>query len=202
MASSGHAFIAHTKALSPRVQPKDGGYGLPPHPRNVRSGQLYWPRVGRRRSVLSVRRVTGARVLLSATDRQSETARPTLARLLATRDDGQGRYYQFQGFSPRLYETQAYIWSLDERSAVLCVPEWHPSRPVRLPAQLLPVGARCAGAWLYVRCDLSASSAARLRFSALGPAPKPRSGSLHPPDLSQTEEWGDGDPSRRCPRAA
>jgi hypothetical protein len=65
MGSAGHAFIAHTKALSPRTQSKDGGYGAPPHPRAGRAGQLYWSRSGRRREVMAVRRLERDRAVIS-----------------------------------------------------------------------------------------------------------------------------------------
>jgi hypothetical protein len=167
MGSPGHAFIAHTKSLSPRAQPKDGGYGPPPHPLVIRPGQRYWPRAARRRAVLVVRRVERERAVMDHPDHQQAPVRVTLARLLAPRADGQGRNYQFQGFSPRRYATCAYVWSVDGAEAVLCLPEWHPYRPVRLPLRLLPSDGRRDGAWLRLRCDLSASSAGRLQVADL-----------------------------------
>jgi hypothetical protein len=163
MGSAGHKFIAHTKALSPRAQSKDGGYGPPPHPRVARPGQCYWPRSARRREVLIVTRVDSDRVLLGRRDRSRPPASAAVTRLLAVRADDQGRYYQFQGFAERRYLTLAYVWSISDVEAVLCLPEWHPRRPVRIPPRLLPADARSVGAWLRLRCDLSASSAGRLQ---------------------------------------
>jgi hypothetical protein len=180
--SSGHAFIAHTKALSPRAQAKDGGYGLPPHPRTIRSGQLYWPRLSKRREVLTVRRVERELVVM-AQQGHKQSLRVTLTRLLAVRADGQGQYYQFQGFAPRRYDTRVYVWALDEREAVLCLPEWHPRRGVRLPIRLVPAEARAAGAWLHARCDLSASSAGRLQVADLVTWSEPKPGVLAAPAL-------------------
>jgi hypothetical protein len=165
MGSSGHAFIAHTKALSPRAQLKDGGFGLPPHPVAVRPGQRYWPRSGRGREVWTVRRIEGEDVILEGAGHVQKRLRSD--RLLGVRDDGQGRYFQFQGFAPKRYATFACVVSLSEEGAVLCLPEWHPRRPVPFPVRLLPPTARAASAWLSVHCDLSASSAGRLQLSEL-----------------------------------
>jgi hypothetical protein len=171
MASSGHAFIAHTKALSPSAQSKDGGYGLPPHPIAARSGQCYWPRAGRGRALLVVRALRDDRVKVARGDDTNAVTSLSARRLLAVRPDGQGVYFQFQGFVPRRYETSAYVWSVVDGDAVLCLPEWHPKRRVHLPARLLPPPARRAGAWLRLRCDLSASSAARLQTADLRAVP-------------------------------
>ena len=177
MGSAGHAFIAHTKALSPRAQCKDGGYGPPPHPRDVRAGQRYWPRGNRGRDVLVVCRVDGDRVVVA---RVGDEVRRSLAasRLLATRADGQGRYYQFQGFSSRRYKTLVYVQSVSDHEAILCVPEWHPRRAVRLAARLLPARARQPDKWLQATCDLSASSAARLQPAEFALASPPSGVSL------------------------
>jgi hypothetical protein len=114
-----------------------------------------------------------------------QSLRVTLARLLAVRADGQGQYYQFQGFAPRRYDTRAYVWALDEREAVLCLPEWHPRRGVHLPVRLVPAEARTAGAWLRARCDLSASSAGRLQVADLVSWSKPEGGLLAVPALDE-----------------
>jgi hypothetical protein len=186
MGSSGHAFIAHTKALSPAAQPKDGGYGPPPHPVTVRSGQRYWPRAAHRREVLVVQRAERERIIMGRLDTRRALVRVTPARLLAVRPDGQGQHYQFQGFSPRRYATWAYVWSIDDREATLCLPEWHPRRAVHLPARLLPAEGRRVGAWLRARCDLSASSAGRLQVADLFAAAEPEAGSVMAPALAAT----------------
>ncbi len=183
MGSSGHAFIAHTKALSPAAQAKDGGYGPPPHPGQVRAGQRYWPRAGHRRAVLTVKRVDGARAVLAHPDRGHPSVRVSVDRLLAVRPDGQGRHYQFHGFAPRRYATYAYVSAVQDGHAVLCVPEWHPRRAVHLPVRLLPADSRHSGAWLNARCDLSASSAARLQVADLAIGPPPAMGAIAAPSL-------------------
>lgn len=166
MGSAGHAFIAHTKALSPLAQCKDGGYGPPPHPKLVRPGQRYWPRAGSSRGVLVVRRIDSGWAVAERLGHSPAQRRLAVRRLLEVRPDGQGRYYQFQGFSPRRYRTDAYVGSIGAGEVVLCIPEWHPDRAVRLPRRLLPSGAD-VGTWLHVRCDLSASSAGRLQLADL-----------------------------------
>jgi hypothetical protein len=173
MGSPGHAFIAHTKALSPRAQPKDSGYGLPPHPLAARAGQLYWQRAARTRRVLVVRRLQDDRVVMGTSDDRRAVSTVAAGRLLKTRADGQGLHFQFQGYAPGRYMTSAYVWSVAGDEAVLCLPEWHAGRPVRLFTRLLPATARRAGAWLRLRCDLSASSGARLQPSDLVVAIEP-----------------------------
>jgi hypothetical protein len=171
MGSAGHAFIAHTKALSPRAQHKDGGYGAPPHPLVARAGQRYWARTATRRTVLLVQRVERERVVLQRLGEKGPSTRITIRRLLEVREDGQGRHYQFQGFTPRRYKTHACVCRIEDSDAILCLPEWHPRRPVRLPLRLLPPPAQAENAWLELRCDLGASSAARLQPSDLAEAP-------------------------------
>jgi|ERR1700733_3789312 len=168
MGSPGHAFIGHTKALSPAPQTKDGGYGPPPHPLVLRPGQRFWPRTATRRELLVIRKCDEKRATLSRVgDTSLAAVRASVPRLLQTRADGQGRHYQFHGFVPRRYSTFAYVWSISGAQAVLCLPEWHPRRPVRFPARLVPEPARWQGAWLHLTCNLAASSAARLAPSDL-----------------------------------
>ena len=159
------------------------GYGPPPHPLGVRAGQRYWPRAASVREVLVVARVAGGRASVTAVENRRVRRSLAVARLLAIRADGQGRHYQFQGFLSRRYRAHAYVWALEDREAVLCVPEWHPSRPVRLPARLLPASAVYAGAWVFASCDLSASSAARLQLADLVSTTEPPACAVHPPAL-------------------
>lgn len=182
MGSSGHKFIAHTKALSPRASASGGGFGLPPHPLEIRTGQRFFPRSGERRVAFDVVRVRGDKVTIRREDGALVRALG-LARLLAVGSDGQGKAYQFLGFLPRRYRTVAYVAAVDERDAVLCLPEWHPGRPVRYFPALLPEGARAPGAWITVRCDLSAPSGARLQLADLAAAPAPAPGTVHVPAL-------------------
>jgi hypothetical protein len=182
MGSAGHKFIAHTKSLSPRAQNNGAGYGLPPHPLAVRPGQRFWPRSGTSKRELTVRAIKGDRIVGR---HDGATAAVTVARsrLLLARDDGQGRWFQFQGFVSRRYPTVAHVHAVDERLATLCVPEWHPRRPVRIFRALLPAHADVPGAWLTLVCDLSAPSAARLQPARLAVAEPPSPAAVHAPQL-------------------
>ena len=102
-----------------------------------------------------------------------EAVRITVSRLLARRDDGQGRYFQFLGWSSRHYRTQARVLVLEDQMATLIVPEWHPTRPVPVPSRLLPEPSRMVGAWLTLSADLSAPVAGKLGLTALLPRSKP-----------------------------
>jgi hypothetical protein len=181
--SAGHAFISHTKALSPSSQVKDAGYGLAPHPLAARPGQRFWPRGGRRRRPFVIRRVHRQHGLGVRLDGNREPVRVSLARLLEVREDGQGRHYQFHGFTSRRYDTWAQVCRIEDGQAVLCVPEWHPRRPVRLPVSLVPEPGRSAGVWLRLRCDLSAPTAARLEPSDLTPGYDPGPGTVRRPSI-------------------
>lgn len=112
------------------------------------------------------------------------------ARLAQTRPDGQGEHYQFLGWKPGRYVTWAMVAADGPSSATLALPEWHPERPVRFPSRLLPDGARRSGAWLRVRADLSASSAARLNLVPLAACDDPGAEACHRPG------------ARLCPGAA
>lgn len=181
MGSSGHAFLAHTKALSPAASARDGGWGAPPHPLEVRPGQRYWPRAGRRKRVFVVKRVSGEAVVVQRLDGAEERGRVTRARLLAVRDDGQGRHYAFGGCVPRRYASHATVAAIDGEEAVLVVPEWHPARPVRMPLRLLPLGSATPGAWFRVDADLGAPSAARLQLSGFTAVADPGAERVHRP---------------------
>lgn len=103
------------------------------------------------------------RVLLSA------------SRLLARGGDGQGRYFQFLGWSSRRYRTWATVVRVENQTATLVLPEWHPARPVLLPLRLLPESARAAGARLVLSADLSAPAPGRLGLSSLALSGRPSS---------------------------
>ena len=167
MGAAGHKFIAHTKALSPAPSNADNGWGLPPHPVRARPGQRYWQRRGKHRRLFVVRRVTATAAIGVRLDGEGEPVRVPLVRLLARRADDQGSSYQFQGFAPRSYRTCAFVAELDESEAVLLLPEWHPGRPLRLLDRLLPEDAREPGRWISLKCDLSASSPARLQPNSM-----------------------------------
>lgn len=165
---------ARHKHRSPAPSAADGNYGLPPHPARAGAGQRYVARQSRRHRSLTLAgsadrdgrcraRVECSQQLISV----------SAARLLATREDGQGRHFQFLGFRPRRYRTWAVIASLADHEAVIILPEWHSARPVRLPRRVLPATASGPGRWLRVSADLSASNAGRLNVAVVGICEKP-----------------------------
>ncbi|MGA2165069.1 MAG: hypothetical protein ABSH36_11455, partial [Solirubrobacteraceae bacterium] len=99
----------------------------------------------------------------------------TATRLLARRPDGQGRYYQFLGWSPRRYRTWATVIAIENTTVTLVLPEWHPTRPVRLPIRLLPPSAHTINASVALTANLSAPTAGKL-------APASITNHRHPPN--------------------
>jgi hypothetical protein len=204
MAGSGKKLSgggARTKRRSPAAQPGDGGFGRPPHPLRLLAGQVFFPRVsnGRRRA-FEVARTKDGRVWGTRLDGAREQVSVSATRLLERGEDGQGRFYSFLGYRPRRYRTWAQAAAADGARTVLVVPEWHPARPVRVPAGMLPGDARAPGSWLEVSADLSAASAARLRLVALracAPPPtelccRPRYRSARGVEAGVTPELGAG----------
>lgn len=173
MGAAGKAFISHTKGLSPPAQTKDGGYGPPPHPLRLRTGMKFWPRVGKRKRPFVLRALRGNHALGTRVDGEGETVRVTVARLLATRPDGQGAYYQFLGYPRRRYRTFATVHSVTDNLAILALPEWHPRRPVSFAPGLLPADALEPGAWMRCAADLGAPAAAQLNLADLVRVPDP-----------------------------
>jgi hypothetical protein len=114
-----------------------------------------------------------------------------VARLLAVGADGQGRHVQFVGYTEgRRYATFAVVVDAGEPHSVLCLPEWHPRRPVKFPTALLPEAARRPGAWLRLRADLGAVSAARLNPAELACCLDPGPEICHRPHLEPAERSG------------
>jgi hypothetical protein len=129
---------------------------------------------------LTVRRVgRDGRVLMQPAEMGSQNVSVTIPRLLEPRDDGQGSYYQWLGWAPRRYRTPAQVVSRESASAVLCLPEWHPARPVQLPARLLPSDAARVGAWLECVASLAAPTAGRLEIHVIRAIGAPPTGELH-----------------------
>jgi hypothetical protein len=164
------------KNNSPAAQSKDGGYGLPPHPRAVRPGQRYFPRAGRRRRLLQVVGLDAVRGIVSAKRvDDGHAVQLTSARMLAVSEDGQGLHYQFAGYGQRRYVTYAQVVEVDTRSSLvtLVLPEWHPGKPVRVATRLVPGQQRLRGAWLSCTADLSQPTAAALNVADLEPVGAP-----------------------------
>jgi hypothetical protein len=131
----------------------------------VLAGQRYWPRRAACRRPFAVTSHPRSDVVHGArTDGAHERVRTTAHRLLARRADEQGLHYSFLGWQSRRYRTWAVVMTIDDASATVVLPEWHPGRPVRLPARLLPPRAR-QGCWLTLQADLSAAAAGQLNAS-------------------------------------
>jgi hypothetical protein len=185
MAGTGKNLHGHGKrrtSTSPAAAVSDGGYGIPPHPIRIRSGQKFWPRhsPGRRRRPFVVQAVDHGVVRARRVDEAREPVRIAVARLQETRPDGQGQHYQFMAWTPRRYRTWATVVTISAAEATLVLPEWHPGRPVRLPVRFLPEPARAVEAWIELKATLSAPSAGRLNVDEFrackdpGPARCPR----------------------------
>jgi hypothetical protein len=184
MGASGKKLLGHgqrRKSTSPAASVADGRFGSPPHPICARVGQKYWPLAGHRRRAFVVRSVDGDGVVKALrVDGNKERLTIAAERITAIKADGRGRYYSFLAWVPRRYRTWAVVMSVLEEQAILVLPEWHPGRPIHLPARLLPQDARVSGAWLSLKADLSVVAG----------------GQLNPADLVGCEDPGEG----QCPR--
>jgi hypothetical protein len=178
-----HGHGARSSARSPAAAVTDTGHARPPHPIRVRVGQKFWPRAGRRRRPFVVIRV-GRDGLVAGrrTDGEHEPVHLTALRLLATRNDGQGRHYSFLAWTPRRYRTWAVLTERNATFATLVLPEWHPGRAVRLPTRLVP-GELREGEWLMLRADLHVCGAGQLNPSHLTPCADPGPELCHRPSL-------------------
>jgi hypothetical protein len=160
---------ARSKTRSPRQTPSNDTSGPVPHPRRVINGQRFAPVHGRRRRPFHItsHRKDG-RVFAVKADRRKERIALRAKRLLAVDENGNGRHYRFIAYVPgRRYRTYAYIISVPSKSALLLLPDWHPDRPVRFPARLLPADARLPGAWLTCTADLGSAHGAGLNLADL-----------------------------------
>lgn len=157
---------ARRKSRSPSMSIADRGLGRLPYPTRVHAGQRYWPRVGSRRRPIVIQAVgpEGA-VFARRLEGALERVRVTRGRLLDVGPDGQGRYFQFLGWSSRRYRTWAVVVEVHHGVGSLILPEWHPAARVALHPRLLPATAREAGAWLMVSADLSACCAGHLNIA-------------------------------------
>ena len=168
MAAAGKKLRGHgarSKARAPAGSVSDGGYGPPPHPVRVLVGQRYWPRrASCRRPFAIISAPRNDCVIGVRTDGRRERVRITAHRLLARRADGRGLHYSFLGWESRRYRTWAVVVAIDDTVGTLVLPEWHPARPLRMPAGLLPNGA-CQGCWLTLKADLYAVAPGQLNPS-------------------------------------
>jgi hypothetical protein len=171
MRSAGHAFIAHTKALSSPGPAKGRGVRSPsPSARGPSGTPLLAGIVGAPPE--AGRPARGARPCGAHVSRQQRTARRdhgTKAAGGAPRRSGPSLSVSRLP-PPAVRHARVRVGSRRTRRGALPA-EWHQPRPARLPVRLIPEQARAAGAWIRLRCDLSASSAARLQPSDLEPSP-------------------------------
>jgi hypothetical protein len=175
---------ARHKSNSPTATAATGGYAPLPHPRRVLTGQRYTPLKARRRRPFTItRQLKNGRVYAVKLDEQRERITLETARLLAVDDAGEGLHYRFLGYQPaRRYDTFAYLASLDPNTALLCLPDWHSQRLVRLPLVLLPDGTRRAGQWFRCTADLGQPTAGRLNIADLLACTDPGRRVCHQPD--------------------
>jgi len=187
VAGSGKKLAGHgarRKSSSPPAQAKDGGHGPPPHPLQVRSGQRYVARAANRKRPLQIGRIDrkNGRATARRLDGNQERVALALGRLLQTRRDGQGRFFQFVGFESRRYTTFAVVLALrDDGQAEIVLPEWHPGRRVQYPINLLPLLAQKVGEWMTGKADLSQGRPAWLNVAELAHCPPPLPDVCHRP---------------------
>src|ERR1700679_938271 len=172
MGASGKKLRGHGaphKQNSPAPTPASDGWEPVPHRRRVINGQRYSPHTGKRRRPFTVTsHLTSGAVFAVKVDGRQERVRLSAERLLAAGEDGLGTHYPFIAYTAaRRYRTYAYLVSIEDRQAQLLIPDWHPRRPVRLPAALLPDGAREPGAWIACTADLGQAHGAKLNLAQL-----------------------------------
>lgn len=130
-----------------------------------------------------LRKIAGEHAIGVRLDGDRERVRVSIERLLQRREDGQGAHYQLQGYTSRSYASYAYVAAIRDGEAVLCFPDWHPRRPVGLFLNLVPPEVRVPGAWLSLKCDLGATSGARLQPNTMVPCEDPGPERIERPDL-------------------
>ena len=189
MGGSGKKLRGHgarQKANSPALTAADGGWGPLPHPLRIVAGQRFSPLESRRRRAVRVTRSMKSGVALAVkADGRRERVALRVDRLLAVDRDGRGRYYRFLGYQAGgSYRTWAYVAGVNGEVAQLCLPEWHPRRPVRFPLRLLPAAGNEVGTWLDCTADLGQPHAAKLNLADLRPCTDPGEAVCHLPDLS------------------
>lgn len=163
---------ARAKHRSPAAQVSDG-YGPLPHPLRLIPGQIFFPRSANgRRRLFSVVRVDAEGVRCQRLDGRRERFTVSTERLLDP------NHYIFQGYRPRQYRTWALVVTVRGDAATVVVPEWHPERPVTIPARALPPNSCRQEGWLTVTADLSAPHPARLRLIPRVACQPPPTGTL------------------------
>jgi hypothetical protein len=136
----------------------------PRHPARIRPGQMFFPRKGRRRLRVTVKRLDGEWVRVIREDGTESSL--TLDGLLARDEDGNGHHYRFHGwrFRPRGYRTELRVIDVSAESGrcVLRLPEWDPDTDVEEALTVLPEELRTPGGTGSCMANLASSSAAGL----------------------------------------
>ncbi len=136
----------------------------PRHPARIRPGQMFFPRKGRLRLRLTVKRLDGEWIRVMRED--GGEASLALERLLACDEAGNGIHYRFHGWRPRPrgYRTELRVMSVEQGTerCLLTLPEWDPDTEVEEALSALPEELREPGARGSCMADLSSPSAAGL----------------------------------------
>lgn len=143
----------------------------PRHPTRIRRGQMFFPRKGRHRQRLTVKRLDGEWVRLIRED--GSEARVALDNLLATDGAGEGIHYRFHGWRSlrRGYRTALTVASVsaDAGRCVLLLPEWDPDAEIEEALGVLPERMRVSGATGSCMANLASPSAAGLDIHSCRP---------------------------------
>lgn len=143
------------------------------HPARIRRGQMFFPRKGRCRQRLTVKRLEGEWVRTLAED--GSERRVALDNLLATDEAGEGLHYCFHGWRPlrRGYRTALRVTavSADAGRCSLLLPEWDPETEIEEALGALPEQMRSEGATGSCMANLASPSAAGLGIHSCSRAP-------------------------------
>lgn len=180
----------HTLRLKQGPGPRDAR-----HPERIRPGQVFFPRVGRRRRPMTVRSVEGEWVRVTLDDLSER--RLALDRLLAVDRAGVGAHYRFQGWKPRArgYRAAISVVAVDAARGRcrLVLPEWDATTEVDDLLSVLPATMREVGATGSCMANLASPSAGGLGIHSCRPtAPRGLSrASLgpHPDDVVEGQEF-------------
>jgi hypothetical protein len=101
---------------------------------------MFFPLQGEHRLRGTVKRVDGERIRVVREDGTEVTI--PVDRLLASAEDGNGRYYRFHGWKPRPrgYRTELRVIEVfaDTHRCLLMLPEWDPSTEIEEALTILP----------------------------------------------------------------
>ncbi len=180
MGSSGHAFLAHTKALSPPPAPATAA-GARRRTRWRCAPASATGRAPADASASSSSSASAARRSSCSGSTAPRSAAVTRTRLLAVRDDGQGRHYAFGGCVPRALREPRDDRRDRRRGGGARRPRVASGAAGATAAAAAAARQRDAGAWYRVDADLGAPSAARLQLSGFTLVADPGAARVHRP---------------------